>query len=226
MRVFSQKKMFLMLFVLVICTASPLKAFYSTSRSLLVTGCARSGTGYISRVLCHAGLDIRHEQIGKDGISSWVMVAPTEKTPWGPGRKNIHFTHIFHQVRDPLKTISSVFSTEPTASWKYIMDYIPQILPEDSKTVKAAKYWYYWNLKAAELAEWTYRVEDIREVWVEMEHRLGRKLDISALDCVPKNANTRGNHLRDFTWEDLKRELEPNLYRDIRALARFYGYVN
>jgi hypothetical protein len=226
MKVFVRNKLFLIFFVFLFFGASPLKALYPMTRNLLITGCARSGTGYISQVLTRAGLDIRHEQIGKDGTSAWVMVAPSEKTPWGPGRKNIRFIHIFHQVRDPLKTISSVFSTEPPASWQYIMEYVPQILPEDSKTVKAAKYWYYWNLKAAELAEWTYRIEDIREVWGEMQYRLGKNLDMSVLDHVSKKANTRGNHMRDFTWEDLRKELEPNLYRNIRALARSYGYIN
>lgn len=207
--------------------------FGETERLLLVTGCARSGTNYISNILQKCGLDIQHEGIGADGSSSWVMTVEATSTPWGPARNDLKFKHIFHQVRHPLKVISSTFTTEGPKSWGYIMQHIPQITAEDPYIVRCAKYWYYWNIKGDELAEWTYRVEDIEQVWDEFEKRLGRELDRSALAEVPKTSNerkfkppSRGNNVleKDFTWEDLKAKLNPKLYHDIRTLAKKYGY--
>jgi hypothetical protein len=202
-------------------------------RSLLITGCARSGTCFIAKVLQQAGLDIQHEQIGRDGVSSWFMTVHANSTPWGPGRNGISFSHIFHQVRHPLKVISSVYTTEGVKSWGYSMPFIPQILPEDSYIVRSAKYWYYWNLMAAKEAELTYRVEDLANVWEEFEKRLGRKLDRKVLTTIPTDTNSRlvkppsrGNNTleKDFTWEDLKRHLDQELYLNIRNLAEQYGY--
>ncbi len=190
---------------------------------LLITGCARSGTGYISHVLQKNGLDIGHESMGRDGISSWVMAIMTDEPAWGPIPSEVQFEHIFHQVRDPLKVISSVYISEPQISWDYIIKNIPEINLEDSKAEKTAKYWYYWNLRADERAEWTYRVEALDEVWEEMEARLGLSLDRSSMNQVPKNYNTRESH--PFTWASLREALTPDTYMKVRTLAQFYGYV-
>ena len=206
----------------------------AAERLLLVTGCARSGTGYIAKVLQKCGLDVGHERLGAEGISSWVMAVESIFSPWGPPRHNLKFKHIFHQVRDPLKVISSTYMTEGPQSWAYIIQHIPQIKWNDSFVVKSAKYWYYWNLKAAECAEWTYRVEDLEQVWEEFEKRLGKKLDRSAFSEIAKNYNRRDLKplsresnllLEDFTWKDLKEELDPQLYENLRSLAKKYGYA-
>ena len=194
-------------------------------RLLLVTGCARSGTAYIAKVLTRAGLQFGHESMRRDGLSCWTMTVESNWSPWGPLRKNIKFAHIFHQIRDPLKTISSVYSREPPVSWKYIMEHVPEIHEDDSRLVKSAKYWYYWNLKAAKIAEWSYRIEDLPEVWEELQERLAINLDGTGLKEVPTNTNTCGNYTRKVTWEDLKKELTPAFYGQVRKLAASYKYL-
>lgn len=81
---------------------------------LLITGCGRSGTTYISAVLQEFGLDVRHECYGADGICSWPMTVVDDDLPWKwlpPGRnKDMKFTHILHQVRHPLKVIASFYT--------------------------------------------------------------------------------------------------------------------
>lgn len=47
-----------------------LDALLRTDARCLITGCGRSGTKYIARLLSAAGLDIGHETMGKDGIAS------------------------------------------------------------------------------------------------------------------------------------------------------------
>src|SRR5580692_5990288 len=53
-------------------------------RFLLVTGCGRSGTGYMVTFLKASGLDLKHEYMGNDGSVSWLMAAEIEWAPWGP----------------------------------------------------------------------------------------------------------------------------------------------
>lgn len=209
--------------------------FAVPERDLLITGCARSGTAYVSQVLNACKLNVGHETDGAYGISSWVMAIPADQTPWGPARNNYSFRHVFHQVRDPLKTISSVFTTEGTKSWAFITMHIPQISLADLHIIRAAKYWYYWNLQAEAAAEWTYRLEDLDNLREEFERRLGVQLDSQKWGSIAKNANPR--HLKppragyiqtdkptEFTWDDLERELPLELFHKIQLLAQKYGY--
>jgi hypothetical protein len=191
------------------------------NKTLLVVGCARSGTTYIADVLTKGGLDIGHEKMGLDGISSWDLAVKTSKGRWRQYPQLYRFAHIFHQVRDPLEVISSVYETENSKSWIYILAHMPEVDMRDSHLVKCAKYWYYWNLEAEKKAEWTYRVEDFNNRWDEFQRRVGKEI---AFHEIPKNINGREGHPH-FTWKDLEAELEPELLANIKTMAQRYGYT-
>lgn len=193
-------------------------------KRLLVTGCARSGTGYISAVLKLCGLDIGHEYVGEDGCSSWPMAVDALACPWGPTTQGLEFEHTFHQVRHPLLVISSVNTTEPQVTWDYVCHEMPQIKQEDPRIVKCAKYWYYWNLAAEKKAEWTYKLEEIDLVFEEMGCRLGVPLNKLVLKLVSRSTNHRWNHIHDYTWDDLRKELPKDLFDNIQKMAVRYGY--
>ncbi len=217
--------MFSRIIVIFICFIFSIGNLYGDEKFLLVTGTARSGTFYITKVLKECGLDIKHELFGSDGACSWLMVPETDETPWGPGRKGVVFKHILHQIRDPLKSMSSIYTTEPPQAWTYIMQNIPEITWMDPKLVRCAKYWYYWNLKAEKLAEFSYPVEDIENQWENLERVLGMKLDKTSLDRISKDVNTRGGYKLEVTWKLLKRELDPYLFKQIQIMAQRYGYA-
>lgn len=194
------------------------------NRRLLIIGCGSSGTSYMSKVLKKCAVKVKHEHHGKEGVVSWKMTVDAEEVPSGHSRKGYHFAHIFHQVRHPLKMISSFYNTEPPGSWEFIMKHVPEINKDDLEIVKCAKYWYYWNTLAEQQAEWTYRIEEIDHQWDEFEKRLGKRLDKRALKNIPRNVNTRGSHRFEFTWDDLEQQLDPDLYQKVRTLAQKYGY--
>jgi hypothetical protein len=204
-------------------TTSSIPELPKNERLLLIIGCARSGTTYIAQVLNKNGFNAIHERIGRHGAVSWCMTFDNTRVPMGDARNGMYFHHIFHQVRHPLKVISSAYTTEPKESWSYIMKCLPQIRKTDSHLTKCAKYWYFWNLKAEEQAEWTYRIEDIENQWEEFQVRLGIVLPEAALHEVPKNTNTRP-HEFNFTWRQLRAKLDPVLYNKIREMTLRYGY--
>jgi hypothetical protein len=191
-------------------------------RDVLVIGCARSGTTYMASVFRKCGYRVGHEYLKRNGACSWEMTVDTEQVPWGHARNGAPFKHIFHQVRHPLKTITSCLG-EPAQSFVFIRKHLLEITPEDSLLTQCAKYWYYWNLKAEMQAEWTYCIENLEAVWDEMQIRLGRTFDRAVLNEVPKTTNSRGVS-PSVTWTQLKAELEPQLYENICALAQKYGY--
>jgi hypothetical protein len=76
------------------------------------------------------GLNVMHEEMGEDGIVSWLFAVQSSKVPWGPSPQDYTFDYMFHLVRHPLMAIPSI-ATFKKESWRYIADYIP-LLPSDS----------------------------------------------------------------------------------------------
>ena len=146
-------------------------------KKLLITGCARSGTGYIAKLLSFIGLEVGHERLKENGIVSWYnaeqpdyIYKNKETLMFSSGFKNYDLT--IHQVRHPLKVISSMHVTNKT-KWDYIMSVVPEIHPNDHVTIKCAKYWYYWNKKAEKLGGYLMRIEDIEKKF----NTLNKELD-------------------------------------------------
>ena len=139
------------------------------------------------------GLDVRHEQIGRDGVASWCMAVDSERTPWGPARRECEFVQIYHQVRSPLKAIPSMTALKEQ-SWRYICEWIPCDIDEPP-LLRSAKYWYYWNVHAEKIAHWRYRIEDFRNVYPEFCDRLGIVANQAVLDALATDINTRS-----FGW--------------------------
>ena len=65
---------------------------------LCITGCGRSGTGYIAKLLSTAGLDIGHEVVKENGTADWHAAAIPHGADWT----------VLQQVRTSLKAISSI----------------------------------------------------------------------------------------------------------------------
>jgi hypothetical protein len=72
-------------------------------------------------------------------------------------------------------------------------------------------------------AELTYRVEDIGDVLPEMSRRLGIEISMDAVKAVPKDVNNKG-WSRPLRWKDLERNIPKELYDNIVAMAKRYGY--
>jgi hypothetical protein len=159
-------------------------------KKLLITGCGRSGTKYITVLLKQLGMDIGHECMGKDGIASWCMTINSEIVPWGPSAKDYNFEHVFHQVRHPLLVFSSLQSFTDQ-SWQYIYNNIPYINTNDPDIIKYAKYWYFWNIETEKKATWRYQIEIINEISEQFCQYLDIKHNLQKFELLDKNINTR-----------------------------------
>lgn len=220
---------YLLIFTLLLggISARPYDKFYkppASEKLILVTGCSRSGTTFMAEALMASGLDVRHENIGRDGSVSWPMAVNDTYSPWGPPFQEGVYKHIFHQVRDPLKTIASVMATELPRSWDFIQKHIPQIQRTDSLLVKSVKYWIYWNRFAEAKAEMTYRIEDVAQVYAEIGRRIGRKLDPADLSRISTTTNHRYDYTHVYTWDELQEILPIELFIELRDQAIRYGY--
>lgn len=156
------------------------------TKRIAVIGCGRSGTKFISE-----RLNLGHERYNENGIADWSL------TTDGYFSKPEDDLIYLHQVRHPLKTISSCQTIDDERVWAFIAKYID--LKNDELVLRCMKYWYYWNLLAEAKAVYTYRVE---------------QLGFST-------ANTRLH--TDLTWNDLYKTDE-DLTNKIITLSLRYGY--
>jgi hypothetical protein len=196
-------------------------------KRLLITGCGRSGTKFVTHVLRRLGLDVRHERMGADGIASWTMAVDADAVAWGVSPRDYDFEQVFHQVRDPRQVIASATTFKPR-SWSFI--YAHTAIPEDDPVLlRAAKYWYYWNLEAEKVAGWRYRIDAFPDVFEEFCSRLDVEPDRTVLAQVDPDVNTRrcGRvlHLYEELCERLRLNMSPLLKRRLSAPSRDAGAV-
>ena len=86
--------------------------------------------------------------------------------------------------------------------------------------------WYYWNLRAEALAEWTYRIEALRRVWHEWCRRVGQptwKAHYRELAYFKRPVHSKRNTYAPLCWQQLY-ETDMELTKQIRQLGIRYGY--
>ena len=233
-------------------------------RLVLVTGCARSGTLFMSKVLQSLGLKVGHEYVDDHGTASHFFAAKckldypviSSKHPKGrcihvnEQREDFVFDHVFHQIRNPLKTISSLRWTGVRA------DHMRAATQLDVKKAvsahRALVYWVEWNLLAEAQATRQYRIEDIDKVFPELASSLG--LGAVPLPDIPKDTHTERRWEQPYsvistdpktgekspfvptsvrkrvveatpelTWADLEK-IDPEYTKRAKQLAEKYGY--
>lgn len=191
---------------------------------IVITGCGRSGTTYSSKVLSELGIAIGHERLKKDGISSWFLASKRKQVPLGPSLDDLkkYDKLIIHQVRHPLSTISSLLALGKP-SWKFLSEEIPINYAEDSKILRAMKYYYYWNLQAEKIAMVRIKAEEFNDVIIpilkDFKMQINEKKNITLNETT--KVNTRKHEI--LTWADLYQEDEELTY-NIKRLSKKYGY--
>lgn len=190
---------------------------------LAITGCGRSGTTYTSRRLSELGLEVGHERLRRNGISSWCLAPLTNDRCWGPTGIEIARLGmpLVHQVRNPLQVIAS-FSTAGGKSWDFIARHI-ELPTSGSLLLRSMHYWLRWNRLAEERSLITYRVEQFEAVLPEiLRLSNAHDVEISTHSSVPTDTNSRRHS--NISWQLLSDE-DRHLCDDIRLLAESYGYA-
>lgn len=194
-------------------------------KKILVTGCGRSGTQFTWKILNSLGIEVGHEKMERNGTVDWTAVS------WEPQRLN-QFDLILHQVRHPLKVISSWHTVEeshPSGKWAWGFLYNTlSIPPEMSLLEKLMIYWLHWNLRAEEITRKTYQVERFMQ---EVPEVVSKTFDLpsdawTTLVLPPENIHStsdRETYRKGLCWEHLE-EVNFHLAFLIKSLAQRYGY--
>lgn len=185
---------------------------FKLESKFIILGCPRSGTSFISKFLSYNGFKVGHEKLEKDGISSWCLVSGGDNVCYGPSYNEVikklgNNSEIYHQVRNPIDTISSI-TTIQDKSFQFASKFIP-INSYDSLILKSMKFWFYWNELSENFTKKRYRVEDTNE-YVK---------NFKLLD--EKKINSR-SHV-NLNWGDIEKE-NFELSEKIKNMSIRYGY--
>jgi len=211
----------------------------------VVTGCGRSGTGYISALFEALGIRCGHEDVFNpwaetnggpiswpsdlNGEASWLAAPHLASLP--PG------TVVFHQTRDPVQVVRSFvrirFFEEPSEYLTYAESHIPR-LARGSLLERSVRYWVEWNEMAAvagqhhDLRYRQHRLEDLdAALVVEMLGELGVESSThevqKAIEATPRDTNTRGTKHDDHLVQ-LKDVADAQLRDALIAASAAYGY--
>ena len=214
----------------------------------LITGCGRSGTRFISRVLQSLDYDMRHERTGRDGSACWyccMLFEPninhnTDVTRCGCQFENVvidhdgaattgysdaslrdHYDLILHQLRSPMDVIASA-QTLTDGSLAYIDNKIG-IRRYDDRILQGARYWLEWNKAAYRICDFSYRIEDL---W----RQLPNICDLIGIPCtIPGNEEAlrqqRNSRPHTAVSANHIKERDIDLYHDLVDTAEAFGYV-
>ncbi len=202
----------------------------------LVTGFPRSATNYTKALLREIELEIRGEQFGRirdiseektpDGVVSWQHLDLFKD----------RFTTVLHQLRHPLKVISSsqtllnntfrrIFkATGSPRKWSYQLHLRRFSLISDEKIIYWTMCsWLGWNelIERDERTALRFRIENIENRWEEISKLIG--VENKEMPVIRKDVNTRKSRYDKLDWRDLY-EISPNLTKEIIKKAEIYGY--
>lgn len=200
---------------------------------IVVTGAARSGTGYMAEVLRACGVRCGHEDVYNvgsqidwadyDAESSWMAVPHLDEI-----RASEDSPVIIHLIRDPLACAQSFlhfFETTGTPFHDVIDRFSPWILDASSFLERFCRYWITWNRHAEAYADTEIRIEescDPRQFALEMDPWIG-SVDIDAIAKIPRNVNTRPPELRrNVRWDQI---LACPSGTALAQLASKYGHI-
>jgi hypothetical protein len=178
---------------------------------IVIMAASRGATRYIYQVAKRIRLKIYHERYGTEGIiagQATGLIVPPQSI-------------VLHQVREPLASIRSLAVKAKTFS-RYYHDMIGISYNRDG-ILWAMTYWYTWHCIADREAQWTYRIEDLSNIWDEWcEYVRIDSCDIPSLS-TRVNTHSDGVIYPDVNWNILA-DKDVALTGRIKNLAKTYGY--
>jgi len=143
---------------------------------LVITGCGRSGTQWITSVLHHLGLNISHERFFDHGVDPLTRNLNYSKSTWNVDAEAswlaVPFLHllpndvaIWHQLRNPYKVIQC-WNSHKIIEMETVGKFIQKAIPEcrlGSILNRTIAYYLRWNQMAAKEEE----RELYRRYWIE-----------------------------------------------------------
>ena len=136
---------------------------------LLITATPRSATVYTRSLLSNFGMSIADDWSPhvRDARVSWIH-AVADPNNYGPPytRTNLTFTHVLHQMRDPLQGITSMCTENVQYMKQFLERHFNFTIPIDAnanhKPQIVLEWWVAWHSFLSDLKIPTYQIETVQ----------------------------------------------------------------
>ena len=135
-------------------------------KRLLVIGCPRSGTQFITGLLNNFGMRVAHERMAEDGTVNCAWLATKMRGDTlikTKGRQHYDFDQIVHIVRHPLKCIDSMSRELPPSWWDW-QEQHSKLHVDPRNIEEVAAFWVFWADGCQHLCDQHIRLEDIQHL--------------------------------------------------------------
>ena len=208
-------------------------------KDFLCIGHPRCGTKSISYYLNQMGYDVGHENMHKNGVSSWMLAVEDKSYPWGNINEKFryYFKNVIHVVRNPYDAIPSIIIenkySPDNKSYKFRKKHIKKILNINfpdvdfnnvsllDETELAIKTFIYWN-KICELCkpETICKIEDISSL---------QKFNTKNLPVDTTKKNSKKKYLgkvyeKPYISNDIYEKINDNLKQELQNFCKKYDY--
>lgn len=191
---------------------------------VVFTGCPRSGTKYIHKLMCFNNVMIGHEVFfGMPGVgtivdnmtgdSSWLAVPYLKEL-----KKNN--TKIIHIVRNPIKVVNSLMVNNIFVKKDLSNIFLEYAFPRIKNYQGIDKYIYFyikWNEEIGKYADKRFRIEDVTKNPVPLFEYIGEEYFRKYKDV---KCNSRVNKII-FTKKDINKS---QFKKEFKAMMKKYGY--
>ncbi len=214
-------------------------------RALLVVGHPRCGTGYAANLCGQLGLDVGHERLGADGISSWMFAVDADENPYAADpvartRRALAWKHLVMPVRDLASAAGSVMrdSEHAPPSYAFRREHILRHTGLDldrlatplERAVRSVTAWA--RIVMAQRPDCWFRIEEppepLRRFLVDAGLVPRERHDV-VLDMSPVNADkpyTGVRHAKPDVEAAAWRALPADTQAEIDWYCRSFGYAN
>ena len=220
-------------------------------KEILCLAHPRCGSGYASFFLKQLGLDIGHENMGKNGISSWMLAAEDVNYPWGDigdekasgSIRRYYFANTIHVLRDPISAIPSIILENQYSrnndSYLFRRKHISHIaLPENAVEHNpielAVKTYLAWNkLIHDQHPDFVFRIEhdqeNLAQFLLERNLILNMPKDFNTLRNTKINAEKKyvgvNYEKPQVNRDDIIKNLQAETLGQLRQFCQQYGYT-
>ena len=208
-------------------------------KEFLCIGHPRCGTGSMSFILKQMGYDVGHENMGINGVSSWMLAVEDINYPWGNirNKKRYYFKNIIQIIRNPFDAIPSIILENKYSpnnkSYNFRKKHIKRLLNINLPDINinnetlindielAVKTFIYWN-KICELCQpnTICKIEDISPL---QKFNFRKK----KIDKTKKNSNKKyggKKYNKQIINKDLYEKINDELKEELKKFCRKYNY--
>ncbi|MES2204462.1 MAG: glycosyltransferase family 25 protein [Pseudomonadota bacterium] len=223
-------------------------------KELLCLSHPRCGSGYASFLLKQLGLDVGHEDMGINGVSSWMLAAEDTDYPWGDiGNEkksgSIHryyFANTIHVIRDPISAIPSIILENQHSRnndsylfrrkhlMKLLNIQLPANVSNDNAIELAVIMYLAWNkIIDKHHPDFIFRIEHDQEKFAQflLKRNLIKEVpeNFAALYNTKINANKKYvgavYEKPNISADDIIKNLQTETLEQLRQFCQQYGYT-